>query len=40
MTEKAVFGAGCFWGVEHAFNQQDGVIEAVSVFMVGEVDYP
>jgi peptide-methionine (S)-S-oxide reductase len=40
MTEKAVFGAGCFWGVEHAFNQQDGVIEAVSGFMGGEVDNP
>jgi len=40
MSEKAVFGAGCFWGVEHAFNQLDGVIEAVSGFMGGEVDNP
>jgi peptide-methionine (S)-S-oxide reductase len=40
MTEKAVFGAGCFWGVEHAFNQRDGVIEAVSGYMGGEVDNP
>ena len=40
MTEKAVFGAGCFWGVEYAFNQQDGVVEAVSGYMGGDVDNP
>lgn len=39
-TAKAVFGAGCFWGVEHAFNQMPGVIEAVSGFMGGDVADP
>jgi peptide-methionine (S)-S-oxide reductase len=40
MAEKAVFGAGCFWGVEHAFRQLEGVSDAVSGFMGGEVDNP
>ncbi len=40
MTEKAWFGAGCFWGVEHAFRQLEGVSEAVSGFMGGEFVNP
>ncbi len=40
MTEKAWFGAGCFWGVEHAFRQMEGVSEAFSGFMGGDMVNP
>jgi peptide-methionine (S)-S-oxide reductase len=38
MTEKATFGAGCFWGVEATFRQVDGVLDAAVGFMGGHVD--
>lgn len=38
--EKAVFGAGCFWGVEARFQQIPGVIEAVSGYAGGNFERP
>jgi peptide-methionine (S)-S-oxide reductase len=38
--EKAMFGAGCFWGVEQFFREVPGVIEAVSGYAGGHVDNP
>lgn len=40
MTEKASFGAGCFWGVEAAFRELDGVIDAVSGYQGGHTENP
>jgi peptide-methionine (S)-S-oxide reductase len=40
MTEKATFGAGCFWGVEQTFRQIPGVLEAVSGYLGGNLKDP
>jgi len=37
---KATFGAGCFWGVEHAFRQLEGVTDAVAGFAGGTTENP
>ena len=37
---KATFGAGCFWGVEHVYQQLPGVVDAVSGYAGGKSDNP
>ena len=37
---RAIFAGGCFWGVEHHFQQIDGVESVVSGYIGGDVDSP
>ncbi|RJQ14362.1 peptide-methionine (S)-S-oxide reductase [Candidatus Parcubacteria bacterium] len=39
-TEKATFGAGCFWGVEDAFHQLKGVVDTKVGYMGGTLENP
>jgi len=39
-AQIATLGAGCFWCVEAAYNQIDGVHSAVSGYMGGELEHP
>ena len=38
--EKAMFGAGCFWGVEAAFREVKGVVDVAAGYSGGTLDNP
>ncbi|HSW79026.1 MAG TPA: peptide-methionine (S)-S-oxide reductase MsrA [Candidatus Babeliales bacterium] len=38
--ETAIFGAGCFWGVQYYFDQVPGVIETEVGYIGGRTDNP
>ena len=40
MTETAMFGAGCFWGVEQAFAAIPGVLETAVGYSGGQTKNP
>jgi peptide methionine sulfoxide reductase msrA/msrB len=39
-TKVAYFAGGCFWGIEHYFQQGPGVLDAQSGYMQGHVPNP
>jgi peptide-methionine (S)-S-oxide reductase len=38
--DTAIFGAGCFWGVEEAFRRIEGVVDATVGYAGGSTDHP
>ena len=40
MSEKATFGAGCFWGVEVEFRNVPGVVDAQVGYTGGDLQQP
>jgi len=38
--EKATFAAGCFWGVQHRFDQLEGVVSTSAGYMGGQLPQP
>jgi len=39
-TQKATFGAGCFWGVEATFRQTPGVVATAVGYAGGKIENP
>ncbi|MEP6689747.1 MAG: peptide-methionine (S)-S-oxide reductase MsrA [Gemmatimonadaceae bacterium] len=40
MTNKATFGAGCFWGIEETFRTTKGVVATAVGYLGGTLDKP
>lgn len=39
-SQQAIFAAGCFWGIEKAFLDVPGVLDATSGYTGGHVEHP
>lgn len=39
-TEKAIFAAGCFWGVQYYFDMVPGIIKTIAGYTGGYKDHP
>ena len=40
ITEKALFAGGCFWCMDHPFDQVEGVVETTVGYTGGEIPHP
>ena len=40
MSEKAIFAAGCFWGIEEKFTSLKGVVETEVGYIGGKTKNP